>query len=275
MKAYLLLLACLALTFAGLLQAQDKPNVLIYTHNGKGYVHDNIPACVASLKSICDSNGWPCEASDEPNIFTPEKIKTFDVLVFANTNNETFYTDAQRQVFQQYIQNGGGFVGIHSACGSERNWPWFWANLGGKFRWHPHQQDFDLKVMDPNHPSTDFLPTTWQWKNDECYFIDHLNDDIHVLLAADLTTIELNKDEEPRMKEYPGASFGDRFPLAWCHEFDGGRQWYTALGHESAHYQDPNFVRHITGGIQWVMDRQSDDQQKPKGDDNDAQKRIP
>ena len=61
--------------------------------------------------------GWTYEATDDAAVFTAEKIKTFDVLVFTNTNNETFDTDAQKKVFQNYIHSGGGFVGIHSACG--------------------------------------------------------------------------------------------------------------------------------------------------------------
>jgi type 1 glutamine amidotransferase len=106
-----------------------KGHVLIYTKNGKGYVHDNIPASVECLKGICTTNGWTYEVTDNAGIFTQEKIKGFDVLVFSNTNNETFDSNDQRQVFQGYIRGGGGFVGIHSACGSERAWPWFWAAI--------------------------------------------------------------------------------------------------------------------------------------------------
>lgn len=205
----------------------DKGHVLIYTKNGKGFVHKNIPASVACLKDICDKNNWTCEVSDDPSVFTAEKIKAFDVLIFSNTNNETFDTDAQRKVFKDFIHNGGGFVGIHSVCGSERHWPWFWANLGGKFVRHPKLQEFDIKVIDHDNPSTSFLPAVWKWE-DECYFMNHLNPDINVLLAADLTTVDDDKKDE-----YPGEIFGRYFPLSWCHEFDGGRQWYTALGHKT------------------------------------------
>ena len=248
------LILCLGLVLAmGCAAMGQSKKVLIYTKNGQGYVHANIPASIECLKKICEANGWQYEATDDPAVFTAEHIATFDVLVFSNTNNETFDTDAQRDVFKDYIHNGGGFVGIHSACGSERDWPWFWANLGGKFRWHPHQQDFDIKVFDPTNPSTDFLGDVWKWKMDECYFIDHLNPDIHILLAVDLKTMEFNDREKPRMETYPNTTFGDYFPLAWCHQFEGGRQWYTALGHRDEHYQDEAFIRHLTGGINWAM----------------------
>ena len=227
--------------------SQSQKRVLIYTKNGEGYVHENIPASVKCLKSICADNQWACEVTDDAAVFTPGKINAFDAVVFSNTNNETFGTDEQKEVFQAYIQNGGGFVGIHSACGSERTWPWFWANLGGKFVRHPPLQPFDIKIIDHQHPSTSHLGDIWKWE-DECYFMNELNPDIHVLIAADLRTID-----DPEMEKYPGRIFGDYFPLAWCQEYDGGRQWYTALGHKDEHYQDENFIRHLTGGIQWAM----------------------
>lgn len=231
--------------------AMAKGHVLIYTKNGKGYVHDNIPASVECLKKICQQNQWTYEVTDQADVFTADKIKTFDVLVFSNTNNETFDTEEQKQVFKSYIQSGGAFVGIHSVCGSERQWPWFWANLGGKFVRHPAFQKFDIKVIDHKHPSTEFLPDIWTWE-DECYYMNHLNPGIHILLAADLRTVEDDKKQE-----YPGEVFGHYFPLCWYQEFDGGRQWYTALGHDPKHYQDENFIKHLTGGIRWAMQKQT------------------
>ncbi len=224
-------------------------HVLIYTKNGKGYVHDNIAASVACLKKICDSRQWTYEATDDASVFTEERIGTFDLLVFSNTNNETFDTDEQRQVFQRYIQNGGAFVGIHSACGSERTWPWFWANLGGKFVRHPPLQPFDIRVIDNRHASTSHLPAVWKWE-DECYYMNELNPAMRILVAVDLRTI---KDDQK--DNYPGRVFGDFFPLAWCQEFDGGRQWYTALGHKIEHYSDSHFIRHLAGGMEWAMEK--------------------
>jgi type 1 glutamine amidotransferase len=222
-------------------------HLLIYTKNGTGYVHDNIEASVQCLKKICARKGWTAEVSEEPSVFSPENLRRFDAVIFANTNNEAFDTDTQRQAFRQYIQKGGRFVGIHSACGSERNWPWFWANLGGKFVRHPVLQPFQIKVIDRSHPSTQHLGAVWQWE-DECYFMNELNPGIHILLAADLRTID-----DAGKKSYPGRVFGDYFPLCWSQTFDGGRQWYTALGHKKEHYEDPDFIQHLTGGIEWVL----------------------
>lgn len=222
--------------------------VLIYTKNGKGFVHKNIPQSIETIKGICQKNGWSCEASDDPSIFVTEKIAEFDVLVFSNTNNETFDTDEQKQVFKKYIQGGGGFAAIHSACASERQWPWYWANVGCKFVTHPPFQEFDIKVLDKKHPSTEFLPDVWKVK-DECYMLDHISFNLNVLLAADLRTVKFS-EKKPRRQ---GRAFGDYTPLCWYQEFDGGRQWYTALGHASKMYKDPTFIKHIEGGIRWAM----------------------
>jgi type 1 glutamine amidotransferase len=221
--------------------------ILIYTKNGEGYVHDNIEASVRALQEICNEIKVETEVSDNPESITGENLARFDAVIFSNTNNEVFLSQDQRDAFQKFIRAGGGFIGIHSACGSERNWPWFWAMLGGKFMRHPALQPFEIKIIDKNHPSTDFIPDTWSWE-DECYYENNLNPDIHVLLAVDLTTIE----DEGR-DEYPGETFGDLFPIAWYHEYDGGREWYTALGHKQEHYSDPLFRKHLAGGIKWAL----------------------
>ena len=227
--------------------AVGQKKVLIYTHNGKGYVHENIAASVEALKKLCKENGYEATATDDPSIFTTEKLSGIQCIIFSNTNNEAFDSEEQKQAFKAYINNGGGFVGIHSASGSERQWPWFWSMLGGKFVRHPKFQPFTIKVIDAKHAATNFLGDTWKWE-DECYYLNQLNPDIHVLLAADLTTIE-----DEKKGEYPGLTFGNYFPLAWCHEFDGGRQFYTALGHDSKHYQDTTFLKHLLGGIKWAI----------------------
>lgn len=222
--------------------------VLVYTKNGEGYVHDNIPNSIAAIKKLGSEHGFAVDASDDPAVMTDENLKQYDALIFSNTNNQTFATEAQKLAFQKYIQAGGGFVALHSASGSERQWDWFAHLLGGRFKRHPEFQEFDIKVLDKNHPSTAFLPDVWTW-SDECYYLTHLNPQNHVLLAADMTTVD-----DDKKAEYPGSTFGDNFPLCWSKELYGGRQWYTALGHSKEFYENPVFLQHIMGGIQWVLE---------------------
>jgi type 1 glutamine amidotransferase len=225
----------------------EEKRVLIYTKNGEGYVHENIAASVAAFEKICEAEGFSVDVSDLPSVFTPENLAKYDAIVFSNSNNEGFDTEAQRAAFQDFIWNGGGFMAIHSANATERQWPWYWAMVGGKFIRHAPHQEFDVVVTDANHPSTSHLPARWTIK-DECYYSYQLNPDIHVLLSADMTTIE-----DEGKDEYPGETFGQLFPLCWCHQFENGRQWYTALGHDPWFYEDPLFIEHLRGGLLWVL----------------------
>lgn len=222
--------------------------MLVYTKNGEGYVHDNIPNSIAAIEKLGEEHGFEVEASDDPALFTEENLKQYDAIIFSNTNNETFDTDAQRQALQAYVRTGGGVVAIHSASGSERDWPWFSRLIGGNFVRHAPRQDFTIEIIDRTHPSTSFLPARWDIVDDECYYLDELNPAIKVLLAADLASVS-----DDNADEFPGELFGDRYPVAWYQEFDGGRQWYTSLGHRPEHYQEPLFMRHVLGGIQWVI----------------------
>ncbi len=222
--------------------------VLVYTRNGKGFVHDNISASVEALEELGAEHGFTVTASDDPTTFATGGLDDYDVVVFSNTNNDVFNTEEQHRTFRDYIESGGGFVGIHSACGSERDWPWFASAIGGKFHRHAKRQDFDVVVLDADHPSTDFLPATWHIRDDECYYLKQLNPEMHVLLAADLGTV----DDPEGKGTYPADTFGDLFPTAWYLTDHGGRRWYTSLGHRIEHYSDPLFRRHILGGLEWA-----------------------
>jgi len=245
--AFLTLLACLTAVALG---ASPESRVLVYTKNqvGKGlYVHNNIPASVTAIKKLGEENNFAVDVSEDPAVFTDQNLKRYKALIFDNTNNEVFGNEEQKSAFQRYIRAGGGFVGIHSATGSMRQWPWFWSVVGGKFCRHAKMQKFTVKVKDAKDPSTAHFPATFEW-TDEFYYVDHIPEGLHVLLAGDLTTVE-----DPGKDKYPGKLFGDEFPLAWRHQFDGGREWYTALGHQPEHYADPQFTKHLLGGIRWAM----------------------
>jgi uncharacterized protein len=246
-KALGLLLAAVVFLASVALAAAAERRVLVYTKNGKGYVHDNIAASVAAIKKLGTDNNFAVDVSDDSAVFTDQNLKRYKALIFDNTNNEIFDNEEQKAAFQRYIRAGGGFVGIHSASGSMRQWPWFWEMLGGKFLRHPKLQPFTIKVKDPKDPSTAHLPASFEW-TDEFYFLDNIPDGLHVLLAGDLTTLT-----DPAKEKYPGKKFGDEFPLAWRHQFDGGREWYTALGHKPEYYSDPKLTQHLLGGILWAM----------------------
>lgn len=253
-KIQLINLFLLALVLTAIGQpAPSKPKwkehrALIYTRNGKGYVHENIPSAVACLINIAKEKGFVADVTDDPSVFNKESLKNYSLLVFASTNNDVFDTDEQRLTFRQYIEGGGGFVGVHSVVGTERNWTWFKMMLGGTFDWHPPFQRYKIQIVEPNHPSVAGLPKVWE-KEDECYFIKEMYPGIKPVLAHDLTT--LNETEKERIKTIAGP-FSNWYPAAWCQNFDGGIIWITALGHDKKDYSDPIFVKHLSQGIAYV-----------------------
>ncbi len=222
----------------------SKVRVLVYTKNGKGYVHDNIPMSIEAIRDLGRQHGFAVDASDDPAIFTDGNLQQYSALVFSNTNNTVFDTDAQRVALMRYVQSGGGFAAIHSASGTERTWDWFAAMLGARFVRHPPIQKFAVRLLDRDHPSLAHLPDTWE-RDDECYYLDRMSVNLRVLAVNDLRTITDPKDKP--------STFGDVFPAVWYQEFDGGRQWYTSWGHRKEDYATPEFRKHILGGIQSVV----------------------
>jgi type 1 glutamine amidotransferase len=231
--------------------AKPQPRILVYTRNytpdGKGYVHDNIAASVEAIQKMGAESGFTVDPSDDSAVFTAANLQQYAAVVFSNSNNQAFSSEAQRSAFQHYIQAGGGFVGLHSASGSERDWPWFWSMLGGKFARHPKMQSFTVTVADPRFPAVANLPAQFVW-TDECYFIDHLNPGIHPVLVTDRTKLsdldQMNIDV---------AGFPNPLPLAWYQQFDGGREFYLALGHNKQDYSNPLLYGIIRGAILWAM----------------------
>ncbi len=155
--------------------------------------------------------------------------------MFLSTTGDVLDPD-QQAAFEGYIRNGGGYVGIHSAADTEYDWAWYGGLVGAYFLSHPEPQDATLLVEDHVHESTSHLGDTWQ-RFDEWYdFRDDPRDRVHVLLSVDPSTL-------------PDSQMTTDHPIAWCHEYDGGRAWYTALGHTDESWAEPAFLQHVLGGI--------------------------
>jgi type 1 glutamine amidotransferase len=159
-------------------------------------------------------------------------------VLFRSPTGKVFGPDEEKGL-QEYIQHGGGYVGIHAASDCEYNWAWYGELVGAYFKSHPKQQQAKILVIDKNNPATAHLPETWdRW--DEWYNFKNMNPKVTVLLKID-------------EKSYTGGENGDNHPMAWYHDFDGGRAFYTELGHTDESYADPNYLKHILGGIKYAI----------------------
>jgi uncharacterized protein len=236
--------------------SQEKLNwkkvaVLVYTKNGKGYVHDNIPSAVACIQQLGKQNGFRVDTASNAAVMTRENLKQYTLLIFPSTNNDVFDTDEQRLAFRHYIEAGGGFVGIHSVTGTERNWKWFKMMLGGTFSWHAKFQKFTVRTVDPTHPSIQGLPTTWS-KEDEFYFAKELYPGPKVIMAHDITTLDSRDSAQKALITKNAGGYAELYPSVWSYDFDGGHTWVTTLGHDKKDYSEPVYVKHILQGIRYI-----------------------
>ncbi len=247
---FLYVLAIISIMSAGNVYAQkikwNKVKILFYTKNGKGFIHDNIANSVDAIQALSKQHGFTVDVSDDPAKFTDENLKQYDALVFSNTNNDVFDTDAQRVALMRYIQAGGNFVGLHSASGTERQWKWFKGLIGCTFFWHEPGQSFTVNVLDPKNPSLAHLSEKWVREKDEFYFLKEMAVNLNVLAVNDHTTIQ-----KPGGKALD--TFGTVFPSVWWHEYDGGRAFYTSIGHQKEDYLKDDLRKHILGGIEWAI----------------------
>lgn len=220
--------------------AQTRFSVLVFS-KVNGFYHDSIPAGQAAITELGNEHGFDVTVSDDDGLFTDTGLAEFDAVVFNNTNsrNGPILNAEQRAAFERYIQAGGGYVGVHSASGSEYDWPWYGELMGAFFDFHPAIQQVSIQVDDRVHPSTRDLPQEWVRTEEPYDFVVNPRGNVHVLASFD-------------SRSYSGHQMGGDHPISWCQDFQGGRSWYTGLGHAITAYSEPLFRSHLLGGIEWA-----------------------
>ena len=218
-------------------QADEDFSVLVFSKTA-GFRHGSIPAGIAAVEKLGEENNFAVDTTEDGASFTEENLANYDAVIFMSTTGDVLNAD-QQAAFETYIGNGGGYAGIHAASDTEYDWPWYGELVGAYFAGHPQNQTATVKVEDHAHDSTAHLPDEWE-RFDEWYnFRSNPRDTVHVLASLDETTYQAG-----------GSAMGIDHPIAWCQAFDGGRSWYTGGGHTDESYTDPDFVRHLLGGIQ-------------------------
>lgn len=219
----------------------SKRGVFIFSKTA-GFRHDSIPEGIACLKRICRKENLDPDATEDAAAFTDEILKAYDVIVFLNTTGDVL-NDEQQGAMERFIKRGGGFIGIHAASDTEYDWAWYGGLVGAYFKCHPAIQPAQLNVLDSDHAATKHLPKAWQ-RTDEWYDFKAPPASVRRLIDIDEST-------------YKGATMGKDHPMSWCHEYDGGRAFYSALGHTKESYAEPQFVEHLRGAILWAAKRDS------------------
>ncbi len=217
-------------------QETEKLNVLIFSKTG-AYRHASIEPGGAALKSYFEAHGITSTQTEDSTIFNGNNLSPFDVIMFFQTTGNIL-DSFQRNALVNFVRSGKGFVGIHSAADTEYDWPWFTGLVGVQFVDHPDIQQATFVKVDTQHLATKHLPERWI-RTDECYNFKQLPANVNVILTVDEAT-------------YQGGAHGTFHPMSWYQTFDGGRSFYTALGHTVENYQDTLFLEHIMQGVIWA-----------------------
>ena len=235
-----LAVCCAAAILSVGLSTLKQERVLVFSKT-EGFRHASIEAGVESLRKLGQEHGFAVDATEDATAFTENNLKDYRAVIFLNTTGDVL-DPAQQDEFERYIQAGGGYVGIHAATDTEYDWPWYGKLAGAWFESHPIDPNVRsgvFRVLRKDHVSTEGLPDRWE-REDEFYNFHSINPDIEVLIDIDETT-------------YEGGTNGEHHPMSWYHEFDGGRAWYTAMGHTDETFSEPLFLQHLLGGIRYAM----------------------
>ena len=232
------LTALLGMSLDGSLAAESgdpRFNVLVFSKT-TGFRHDSIPQGIAAIEALGAEHGFAVDSTEDAERFSDDVLARYTVVVFLNTTGDVL--DAgEKAAFERYIRSGGGFVGIHSASDTEYGWSWYGRLVGTWFASHPPIQRATVHIANPDHPSMKGLPALWE-RTDEWYnFRSNPRGAVQVLATLDEAT-------------YSGGAMGADHPISWCQTIDGGRSWYTAMGHTKESYDEPLFRLHLLGGIE-------------------------
>lgn len=231
-----------------------RPAILLFTKTN-GYRHDQaIDAGVPMFEEIAKRRGWSLFHTENSAVHRPELLGRFDAVVWHNTSGNVL-SDDQRASLMQWIEGGGGFVGVHGAGGDPSyDWTWYVEELiGAQFIGHtmgPQFQDATLVVEDRSHPATRRLPASIV-HNEEWYSFDRSVRDRpgwRVLASVDESTYT------PRMDLLwmdSDLSMGDH-PVVWSHCLGRGRTFFSALGHQRASYARPEMRELLEGATAWA-----------------------
>lgn len=221
---------------------------LVFTKTS-GWHHESINSGVTALRKMANEHYFDLQWHANANKLTDKQLKKFDVLIFLSTTGNIL-NEAQQDAVERFIQSGKGFVGIHSAADTEYKWPWYQKLVGRSFVTHPKIQTAKLNVESDARafPGLSGMPDEFLWTDEWYQFSEEHADNLHYLLSVD----EKSYDAKAKNKTTQFTGMGEFHPVAWYHNYDGGRSFYSGLGHMDTHYQNTLFLEHLFGGIYWA-----------------------
>jgi type 1 glutamine amidotransferase len=226
---------------------EQPARVLVVTHT-EGFRHSSIPIAEATIAELGRRSGvfstsFCRTADDVAAMLSPSALAGIDVIVFANTTGSLPVRDLPALL--NWIADGHGFAGMHSASDTYHDAPAYLDMLGNEFLTHGDQTTVDAIVENPSHPASSPLGQRFR-VFDEIYTFTRSN--------RGAVTMLLSLDRYP-LDGSPQAGQPGDLPLAWAKEYGKGRVFYTALGHREDVWQNALYQQHILGGIRWLLRR--------------------
>ena len=239
------LLFLLCISFKLTAQSEYKIKVLNFQADN-GFQHDSKQAGLEMIEHLGQVNNWEVITTNDTTAITGSNLETFDVIVFNNNcgNAGRIFSNKQYKAIQNYIHSGGGFVGIHCAGAisneAEEFQIWYDKLIGTRLVKHPKVQSAKLIVEDTNHIATNHLPSEWIVTDEWHTFSSNPRKNVNVLISLD----ESSYEGTPKM--------GGDHPSTWYQYFEGGRSFFTTLGHTKEMYSNDNYQKLVQGGILWA-----------------------
>jgi type 1 glutamine amidotransferase len=207
-----------------------------------GFRHGSIPTAIQALQTAArQRGGLDITFTENLTDLDAARFATIDVLAFVLVSGELALDAAQKMALIAFVENGGGFIGVHSAADALYDWPEYGRLVGAYFKDHPWTQEAGVIVEDRAHPSTSHLGAGFGLLEEYYTFRENPRPSVQVLLSLDAASV---------------GGAGD-FPLAWTQTVGSGRSFYTALGHFESTWTDARFEQHLLGAIDWVARRQN------------------
>lgn len=227
--------------------AQQKQFKALLVTTTRGWHHESLHSGVLALKEMGIKNFFDVVLWEDPNGFTDKYLEQFQVIIFLNTTGDIF-DSTQQKVMERFIQSGKGYVGIHSASDTEYGWDWYTKLVGRMFFIHPAIQTARLKIIDNTFPGLQGFANDRLWTDEWYQFGPDKATDLKTVLSVDESSYNPKAD----WGQKKGEGMGQLHPIAWYHNYDGGRAFYTALGHLPTNFSDPAFLNHLYAGIFWA-----------------------
>src|SRR5262252_1782607 len=212
-----LLLPCASL-------ALTAPHRILYVTATYGFRHnESIDASVSVFQQLAQESGaFEIDHTEDVSLLTAANLRNYDAVYFF-TSGELPLSDQQKADLLDFVRQGKGFGGSHSATDCNYGWPDYGELIGGYFDGHPWVQEASVDVEDPQNPLVAHAAPSFRFTEEFYQFRAFSRDRVRVLLTLDTHTVDLSA---------PGVDRTDGdFALAWIRNYGKGRVFYSAFGH--------------------------------------------